>query len=424
MPLVNVVILCCIILFSTNMYGDDRRSAIESVVMLSTDQGGYGSGIIVGEDDRWVYIITAAHVVWNHSAVDIYNVEALFKQVPDQRFPVLLATPVNRKAISATPASVDLSSDFAVLKVDKNNLPQKIVMPTVGRRYDNEEINKVQFVGRKSIQQQWRGTPLFEVLPSSELVSTKAHQLVAQSFFQLSGYSGGGIFDEQWRLVGMTIKGGVQSENFSEDELTAGINITWIIEKLKGLAIPLAPYLGGFEEGPLSLEIATSQMPHVILQVLPDHYQYKREDQVKLRVQYKKGIYTLPQKGTSKLYLRAFTINGNLKNITIQVFVSTEKNVWAKLDEKTFDIDYGGVGARNEWIVQKEIKNIFMCYSAPLKKGGYGVASVSYSGIELPIKGYNYINMEHAGYKQTRPVYSIRSRPCEKIIEKAGIHVK
>lgn len=392
--------LCCLI--SISVCADERVEALKSVVMINTKNNAYGSGLVVGEDDSWIYIITAAHVVWDDEVTKAYDSTVEFKAFPGKKFPIVLATPINTAAPSATPVSLDLMADFAVLKVNKTDLP-KIQMPELGRVFDNEPVNKVQFVGRKSLKDRWRGTPLFDVISSDELISVEDHQIVVNSFFQLSGYSGGGVFEENWRLAGMTIKGGVQSTSFAEDELTSVLHVSWVIEKLKSLSIPLAPYLT-VKEGLLSHDMTTSNMPFVSISVLPN----------------------VPESNGGKLMISLHSSFGALKNIQYKIFIKNKKNTWSKLSEEVVDLSYSSFPKTKNWILTEDITNVFVCYSAPIRAGGRGVASVSLNNIKLPLplNAYSNIGLSSPGYKQAPALYSIRSQPCDKILEAEGIDAK
>ena len=115
--MIKICSVIFLLVIALNTFADDKNAAKDLVVMIATSSNAIGSGIIVGEDEEWVYVATAAHVVWNESETKLFELEVIFRTLPNKAFSAQLANPLNRKAMSSTPISVDTNNDFAVLKI-------------------------------------------------------------------------------------------------------------------------------------------------------------------------------------------------------------------------------------------------------------------------------------------------------------------
>lgn len=397
-----VLMALVIFLLPTAALSDNRENALQALVMLTTtadeDYENFGAGIIVGDDANWIYIATAAHVVWDRDENRMLDITAEFKQLPGKNAPVELAVDFksNTDAVSSTPPSINLNEDFAVLKVRKDAL-QTIAMPKIRRIFEGEKIQQVQFIGRKSLQQLWRSTPLFEVVDPSKLVEPKRHEMVAKTFFELAAFSGGGVFDSEWRLAGMTIEGGAQSQSFEVDELTTLNRIDWIAAELKRLAIPMAPYLLNQNEGPLPPETAMRELPRVSGMLLPDGLGAKLN-----------------------LVSQVFS-GGSIENVDFHIYAKAKNQNWFLLGSESVESIHAG--HQKMHLIPKGISDIFVCHSNTLKNGGYGVGMFQIRDISYPFNLQDMVSEGSKNYRYYQPQYSIRENPCRYTVEAEGISV-
>jgi formylglycine-generating enzyme required for sulfatase activity len=151
--------------------------------------GQYGAAIVVGRADGHVYLATAEHVAFP-SHLPPTRVDVRFRFLPDRRFPA--AALPNR----------DEALDLAVLRVAETaELAQALDRVNFGRVRPPEVLladDKLRTIGNPE-GNAWYATPfeldLFDSIDGPEL---RFHTRLL-----MTGHSGGGLFTEDWYLVGM-----------------------------------------------------------------------------------------------------------------------------------------------------------------------------------------------------------------------------
>jgi Trypsin-like peptidase domain len=150
--------------------------------------GQYGAAIIVGRADGYVYLATAEHVAFpNH--LPPTRVEVRFRFFPERRFAAaaLQRDPDLDLAALRVPETPELAAALDRLDFSRARSPEALLGDDKLRTIGNPEGNP------------WYATPfeldLFDSLDGPEL---RFHTRLL-----LTGHSGGGLFTEDWYLVGM-----------------------------------------------------------------------------------------------------------------------------------------------------------------------------------------------------------------------------
>ncbi|MEM7035001.1 MAG: hypothetical protein AAF629_36010, partial [Chloroflexota bacterium] len=104
---------------------DETRRSEQAVVMLQTDDEGIGAGVMIGYDNENIYIVTAFHVVENHTQVTVR-----LKQSPQARQGFLVSEHINVDldlAMVRLPRWANFSPKEAIdqIKVVENVGPQQ-----------------------------------------------------------------------------------------------------------------------------------------------------------------------------------------------------------------------------------------------------------------------------------------------------------
>ena len=147
---------------------------------------GSGAGIIFGQDNKYLYVVTANHVVGRRRDQKPLS-KVCFRMKPDAWYDADLMS------------HVDDTLDIAVLRVDKNNISVgEILFKQLG---DASLLNRGDSVfhigypeGRK-----WRTN----VTPDRFSEQEGGRSLFFESRSVKPGNSGGGLFNKYWELVGM-----------------------------------------------------------------------------------------------------------------------------------------------------------------------------------------------------------------------------
>lgn len=163
---------------------DERARQI--VVMVEGDQTGAGL-VFFAELDR-AYIVTAYHVI-RHEAGTVPKIQVRFRSAPDH--------PLNAQIVDT-----DAGLDVAVLKIE--GLRQAgIDTATIPFEFATETgLQKgadVQMVGNPG-GRRWGGP-----LNPDHFLEVQHSKMYFESSFIRPGYSGGGLFDKDWLLVGMIV---------------------------------------------------------------------------------------------------------------------------------------------------------------------------------------------------------------------------
>lgn len=173
----------------------------QDLVVWITGAGVAGAGVVFDFDGRYASVMTAAHVVRaGNQYVEDLRVE--FRVWPGQ------AVAIDRESLRARP-----NLDFAAFKVDLGSLgipaaqiEKTLPLDLLGSSDALRSGDRVYTVGH-TLDYQWLipNHPIFfhsftDYLPGSR------QQEIAQVEYQCPpGHSGGALFDQTWRLVGVTL---------------------------------------------------------------------------------------------------------------------------------------------------------------------------------------------------------------------------
>ena len=115
-------------------------------------------------------------------------------------------------------------------------------MPEIVTITPHEVPEKVRFIGRRNPTNYWSNTPLFNVIDIKDDDYDPNTFIGADSLMSLRGYSGGGVFDTDWRLTGVHLADSVAND-VTGDVTAKFLSLTWIRNKLNAIQVPLAPYM-------------------------------------------------------------------------------------------------------------------------------------------------------------------------------------
>jgi WD40 repeat protein len=171
-----------------------RGSALSQIVMVTPDGGGCGAGIIVGFDEKTIYVATADHVVTDPSTGAPVNVSGKFLGLSDARPATMFKTREPRG-----------SGDLAVIMVARDAALDKYLdglnfsmLATSASPAVNVAVNSVGCSGGTL----WAAGS-DEVLFAATQDNLRVHSTVTE------GQSGGGLFGAAWELTGMALDRGV-----------------------------------------------------------------------------------------------------------------------------------------------------------------------------------------------------------------------
>ena len=171
-----------------------RGASTSQIVMLSVNKKGCAAGILVGYDDKTIYIATADHVTSSTASSEVHSIEVKFYGVADPRVGKIFGK-----------HEVQSAGDLAVVLVDRDDEMSKFV----------DTLNFAMLADTESFAQNAPVTSIgcfggtFWALGSKEtLIATDRDYLQVQSDVS-EGQSGGGIFNEAWELIGMPLDVGV-----------------------------------------------------------------------------------------------------------------------------------------------------------------------------------------------------------------------
>ena len=191
------------------------RNLIVMVEGMLGKSSTFGAGIIVGYGDDKVYIATANHLV-RKDLLEIDDLRVSFNDVPGQTFPAELAT-------NEFPGL-----DLAVLIVsDADNIINSGTIPfqLMGDARSLSRGDNVYTLGYD------RGRSWWSPITPLRFSDRELHTLLVESVINDRGVSGGGLFNENWELVGM-----VTSHQAPEIHATS---IEAIIDILQKAAYPI-----------------------------------------------------------------------------------------------------------------------------------------------------------------------------------------
>lgn len=354
--------------------GNKTMQALQAVVMLTVGNE-IGSGIILGEDGAFLYLATAHHVVSAATAGD-KTIEAEFHK--------------NKKSDNVTiiPLEKAAALDIAFLKVAKKGLPFEVGMPVIHRIGENETSNSYQLVGRKAKNRKWRRTPLLKVVDRDKLPYLDASETVLEFSVpaDFQGYSGGGAFDEDWQLGGITKGSLPSSDSFDSEEYTVIIKLASILDLAKEFSIPLAPFLRLNEDRPL---------PVRFFQSIPAMGTSIRRQAPKRSKKYDKSDRSLL--GWQVQITPYWKLNDYLPDVNIHIYVRITDN-WRLWDQKIENA--AGLGTSYQYRIPVIADALAVCTSNRLQTGGYAY------NVVISILEEIYVT------DNGQPTFSTESNPC------------
>lgn len=181
-------------LSAQKLASEARGASTSQIVMLSVNNRGCAAGIVVGYDDKTIYIATADHVTSSTPSSEGQSIKVKFYGVVNARVGKIFGKHEVRSA-----------GDLAVVLVDRDDEMSKFVdtlnfamLPEADSLAQNAPVTSIGCYG---------GT--FWALGSKEtLLATDRDHLQVQSDVG-EGQSGGGLFNEAWELIGMPLDVGV-----------------------------------------------------------------------------------------------------------------------------------------------------------------------------------------------------------------------
>jgi hypothetical protein len=189
------LLLACIVLLACGLGPPSPAAAQagseEMVVMVraKTEDGRemIGGGIVFGTADDAIYIATARHVV----ADGAYMSTAITAEFLQRR----------GMPVEARPTTTRFSQDLAVIVVRDDKLAARLRRDLDWSRavLDHDELTwKKAYIVGFAKGQVWSRSPQPE-----SITSARSTEIEVDSRFVARGHSGGGVFDENWRLIGM-----------------------------------------------------------------------------------------------------------------------------------------------------------------------------------------------------------------------------
>ncbi len=209
-----------------------QEQAKKHIVMVNGTLGKdpiSGAGIIVGSTENEVYIVTANHLV-KEGLSEATDINVSFNSLPNEGFPskldkhnfgdsqlVVLTVPTNS---NKSKLSVEASKDKVQLNGDSTRLKS------------NDNMNTI-------VQDAAGNGDWFSPLEPIKYLDQKDDVLSIKSTFNSLGASGGGLFTENWQLVGMVVS--------PYASMLEGISIERIIEELEAANFPINLTFSTFE---------------------------------------------------------------------------------------------------------------------------------------------------------------------------------
>jgi hypothetical protein len=162
------------------------RATLESQGQLNEV---FGAGVIAGWENGLVYIFTANHVVRERFEI-AENITAEFFDFPGRPVTALLLR------------DFDSERDLAMVSVDTSLLPQNVIdaLPPLV----TGDVNTLRF-GERVFAVGYKGSKTWATLGLSEFYDLELDMVVFGSSSIDKGASGGGLFNENWELIGMVV---------------------------------------------------------------------------------------------------------------------------------------------------------------------------------------------------------------------------
>ena len=185
-------ILFCTIVIPINVtpcVGQKGRSAIKKaeriVVMLQTKQGNIGAGIVIGFNEANLFIATARHVVLQEDTVTVK-----FKQEPESKEGIVISE------------HQDVALDLAIVRIPIwDDFKPKSAFPRVRRIKDFSSLQEddgLYAIGNADPEVGW---DRLDALTINRVAGVEIS--LADNGGIITGYSGGALFTDKHRLIGM-----------------------------------------------------------------------------------------------------------------------------------------------------------------------------------------------------------------------------
>jgi hypothetical protein len=178
------------------------RATLESQGQLNEV---FGAGVIAGWENGLVYIFTANHVVRERFEI-AENITAEFFDFPGRPVTALLLR------------DFDSERDLAMVSVDTSLLPQNVIdaLPPLV----TGDVNTLRF-GERVFAVGYKGSKTWATLGLSEFYDLELDMVVFGSSSIDKGASGGGLFNENWELIGMVLStNGSEAQALRIDRIT------------------------------------------------------------------------------------------------------------------------------------------------------------------------------------------------------------
>lgn len=225
------------------------------VVMIDGQLEGeatWGAGLVVGERAGALYVVTANHVVRRGSAI-AQNLRVKLRSLPGERLPVRILEDMDRQL------------DLAVVAVSIQNQPSAsagIAFRLLGSPRNLRRGDSVYAIGyANSVEWSSNLTPYRYRDSDGDEFSFEALSIK-------QGHSGGGVFDEQWRLIGMVLRDQPPDGGALSIERILGLLKKWGYPLALAVPSPAAPSRPGAPVGPstgdLREQVLTSLKAHQI----------------------------------------------------------------------------------------------------------------------------------------------------------------
>jgi WD40 repeat protein len=230
---VHILVLAAAATFPQNTMAqktlsEARGASTSQVVMLSPNNNGCAAGIVVGYDDKSVYIATAAHVIPDNSVGTRPSVTVRFYGVQGTRQGTFF--PKVEPRSTGDLAVVLIARDKVVDKV-LDGLNFSMLSPTASVSV-NDPVESIGCFGGSF----WATGSDETLLPSD------------QKYFHIQsnvneGQSGGGLFNQSWELIGMPLDAGVNQisarpiATILDDLRTWGVPVHLTVRPLKDRAM-------------------------------------------------------------------------------------------------------------------------------------------------------------------------------------------
>lgn len=184
---------------STDPYRGGERA--QDLVVWITGAGIDGAGVVFDYDGRYASVMTAAHVIRaGNQYIDGLRVE--LRVWPGQ------SVPIERESLRARP-NLDFAAfrvDLSVLGIPAAQIEQTLPLDLLGSSDSLRGGDRVYTVGH-ALDYQWiiPNQPIFFHSFTRYEAGSREPEIAQVEYQCPSGHSGGALFDDRWRLVGVML---------------------------------------------------------------------------------------------------------------------------------------------------------------------------------------------------------------------------